>query len=65
MTKDTDGYLVLKILPSSTYGVNEWPRISTGTIYQVLPIGWTNDQGYRWVPSLKNSYQVLPTGTDG
>lgn len=45
MTEDTDGYLVLKILPSLTYGVDG---------QQVLPTGWTDDRGYRRVPSLKN-----------
>ena len=31
MTKDTDGYLVLEILPSPTYEVDGQPRILTGT----------------------------------
>ena len=31
MTKYTDGYLVLEILLSPTYGVDGRPRILTGT----------------------------------
>ena len=31
MTKNTDGYLILEILLSPTYGVDERPRISTST----------------------------------
>ena len=58
MTKDTNGYLVLWILPSPTYKVEGWPRISMSTwfceYYQVLPMGWTDDQGYWQVLGLTN-----------
>ena len=66
MTKDTDGYVVIQILPSSTHRVDERPRIPIGTwsykFYEVLPSGWTDDQGCRRVPSLTNFRYVLPVG---
>lgn len=65
MTKDTDGYKVVKILPSHTYGLDKQPRILTSTFYQVLPTGWMDDEGYQRVPGHKNSHLVLPTGTNG
>ena len=65
MTKDTDGYKVVKILPSHTYGLDKQPRILTSTFYQVLPTGWMDDEGYQRVPGLKNSHLVLPMGTNG
>ena len=65
MTKDINGYKVVKILPSHTYGLDKQPRILTSTFYQVLPTGWMDDEGYQRVPGLKNSHLVLPTGTNG
>ena len=72
--KDTDGYLILEIFPSPTYGMDRRPRIPTVTwsqkFYEVLPTRWTDNQGYRQVPGLKNffTYRVdgrprIPMGT--
>ena len=57
-TKNTNKYLVTKIILSPTYGVDRWSKIPTGTwsykFYQVLPTGWTDDPRYQWVPGLTN-----------
>ena len=58
MTKDTDGYLITKIILSPTYRVDERPRIPTGTwsrkSYFVLVMGRMDDQEYRRALGPKN-----------